>query len=109
MAQKVTTQLVDDIDGSEAHETISFGYQGKQYEIDLNDKNAAALHESLSEFAQYARTVTAGCRQQRVSRRTDKERTLAIREWAASNGHEIAGRGRIPREVVEAYDAANGG
>ena len=47
MAQKVNIILVDDLDGSEATETVSFGLDGASYEIDLNDGNAAALRRRL--------------------------------------------------------------
>ena len=32
--------------------------------------------------------------------------TKAVRVWAASNGIELKGRGRIPGHVVEQYRAA---
>ena len=50
MAQKVNIVLVDDIDGSEATETVTFGLDGTSYEIDLNDANAARLREAMAEF-----------------------------------------------------------
>ena len=40
MAQKVNVILIDDIDGSEATETVSFGLDGTQYEMDLNLQHA---------------------------------------------------------------------
>ena len=48
MAQRVNIVLVDDIDGSDATETVSFGLDGTSYEIDLNDKNAAKLRDALA-------------------------------------------------------------
>lgn len=48
MAQKINVILVDDIDGSEASETVRFGLDGASYEIDLNQANAAALRDSLA-------------------------------------------------------------
>ena len=57
MAQKVSIVLVDDLDGSEAAETISFGLDGTNYEIDLNDANASALREALSGYVGHARKV----------------------------------------------------
>lgn len=33
----------------------------------------------------------------------------AIRAWAAANGHDVAPSGMLPRSIVEAYQAANGG
>ena len=48
MAQKVNIVLVDDLDGTEATETVSFGLDGTTYEIDLNDANAASLREAIT-------------------------------------------------------------
>ena len=67
MAQKVNIILVDDLDGSEATETVSFGLDGASYEIDLNDGNAAALREALSGYVGHARKVTGGARRGRRS------------------------------------------
>ena len=57
MAQKVNIVLVDDLDGSEASQTVSFGLDGTTYEIDLGDKNAAALREALAGYIGHARKV----------------------------------------------------
>ena len=43
MAQKVMVTLVDDLDGSEAGETVEFGLDGAFYEIDLSEGNAERL------------------------------------------------------------------
>lgn len=59
MAQKVNIILVDDLDGSEAEETVTFGLDGSQYEIDLNSKNAEAMREALAPFVDSARRVAA--------------------------------------------------
>ena len=58
MAQKVNIVLVDDLDGTEATETVTFGLDGTSYEIDLNDANASALREALSGYVGHARKVT---------------------------------------------------
>jgi hypothetical protein len=109
VAQKVVTELTDDIDGSEAVDTVTFGYQGKQYEIDLSQKNFDRLEKALTPFIQKARTVraTGSGRQRRrrgaasPARATD---TKAIREWARAQGLQVSERGRIPAEIVERYD-----
>ena len=61
------TVLVDDLDGTEATETVSFGLDGSTYEIDLNDANAAALREALSGYVGHARKSTGGSRRTRRS------------------------------------------
>ena len=62
MAQKVNIVLVDDIDGSEASETVAFGLDGSSYEIDLNSTNAAALRDALATYVGHGRKVGAGTR-----------------------------------------------
>jgi hypothetical protein len=108
VAQKVVTELTDDIDGSEAVETVMFGYQGKQYEIDLSQKNFDRLEKALTPFIQKARSVraTGSGRQRRrgaasTARATD---TKAIREWARAQGLQVSERGRIPAEIIERYE-----
>jgi hypothetical protein len=109
MAQKVVTELTDDIDGSEAVETVTFGYQGRQYEIDLNRKNFDRLAKALAPFIEHGRTVRADERQLRQRRRrgaagtTQPADTKAIRQWAHERGLQVSERGRIPAEIVERY------
>ncbi len=55
MAQKTTVQLVDDIDGSEAEETVSFALDGSRYEVDLSAEHASSLREALSTYIVAAR------------------------------------------------------
>ena len=108
MAQKVNIILVDDLDGSEASETVAFGLDGTSYEIDLNDGNATALREALSGYIGHARKVSGGSR--RGGRRTtggSSSNTKAVREWAKANGYDVSERGRISADVQQAYDAAH--
>lgn len=113
MAQKVNIVLVDDIDGSEATETVSFSLDGNNYEIDLNDANAAALREAMSGYVGHARKVAGGGRAK--ARRTSGGAASSaggpsaadIRAWARDNGFELSERGRVPAEVRQAYDSAH--
>ena len=112
MAQKVNIVLVDDLDGTEATETVSFGLDGTTYEIDLNDSNAAALREALSGYVGHARKVTGGGRRARrsaggSSSTSSSSNTKDVREWAKSQGMEVSERGRISADVQQAYDAAH--
>jgi len=108
MAQKVHIVLEDDLDGSDATQTVSFGLDGASYEIDLNDKNAAALRDSLANYIGHGRKVSSGSRRGRRSSGSSGGGSSAkeIREWARSNGHKVPERGRIPADVREAYEAA---
>jgi hypothetical protein len=109
MAQKVNIVLVDDLDGTEATETVSFGLDGTAYEIDLNDANAAALREALSGYVGHARKVSGGSRRTRrsSSAASSSSNTKDVREWAKGQGMEVSERGRISADVQQAYDAAH--
>ena len=48
MAQKVTVALEDDLTGGPAKQTVRFAFDGTDYEIDLNAKNAAAFGKQLA-------------------------------------------------------------
>lgn len=107
MAQKVHITLEDDLDGGDATETVSFGLDGKTYEIDLNDKNAAALRNALAGYVAGARR--SGGRTTTAAKRRTQVGTSAreIRDWARSNGHKVPDRGRIPADVRDAFESAH--
>ena len=107
MAQKVNIVLVDDLDGTEASETVTFGLDGSSYEIDLNDANASALREALSGYVGHARKVSGGSRRARKSSGGSSSNTKDVREWAKEQGMEVSERGRISADVQQAYDAAH--
>src|SRR4051794_25859334 len=68
MAQKVHITLEDDLDGGDATEPVAFGLDGRSYEIDLNDKNAKTLRDSLATYVAAARR--SGNRASRAKGRT---------------------------------------
>ena len=106
MAKKITVALEDDLDGGPADETVRFGVDGMQYEIDLNKKNARAFRKQLAPFVEHARKAGRGQRRPRTS--SSRQRSGDIRAWANEQGIAVSGRGRIPASVVEQYDAARG-
>jgi hypothetical protein len=103
MSTKILTTLQDDIDGSDATETVRFALDGVEWEIDLSERNANRLRNSLSDFIAHGRKEGGTRRKPTSSSQTD---TKAIRKWAEATGVEISARGRIPTEVVERYRAA---
>jgi hypothetical protein len=113
VAQIREIRLVDDLDGEVADETVEFGVDGKNYEIDLSTANAKRLRDALAEFVASARR--AGGRRRGggapavAARRPsiDREQNQAIREWARKRGMKVSDRGRIPAEVLEAYHKEN--
>jgi hypothetical protein len=106
MAQKVLVQLVDDLDGTSSQDvsTVLFGLDGVSYEIDLSDANAERLRDSLADYVESARRT--GGRIKRGTRPAQSGEAGQIREWALENGFELAGRGRIPSHVLDAYKEA---
>ena len=108
MAQKVHIVLEDDLDGSDATQTVSFALDGTSYEIDLNDGNAAGLRDALAAYVGHARKVSGSRRGRRPSASSAGAHSAKeIRDWARSNGHKVPERGRIPSGVREAFEAAH--
>ncbi|GAA0476664.1 Lsr2 family protein [Streptomyces stramineus] len=104
MAQRVVVTLSDDIDGGEAAETVTFGLDGKSYEIDLNTANAKKLRVALAPYLEAGRKQS---RSGRAYRRTSVAADpSAVRAWARSHGMDVPPRGRIPKRVYEAFNAA---
>ncbi|MEV4146745.1 Lsr2 family protein [Amycolatopsis sp. NPDC049691] len=113
MAQRVHVEMVDDLDGSEASQTVPFSLDGVTYEIDLSEDNASALRDELARYVAAARRT--GGRKVRLATGqslsgssgsgTDRERNRQIREWAQANGYEVAERGRLSSEIIAGFEA----
>lgn len=119
MAEKVTVELVDDIDGSPAEEKVRFALGGSQYEIDLSRENADKLRAALKPYIDAARppgrtTQSVPRAPAAPSRRASSGAAAlgvdpkAVRVWADENGIEVPARGRIPKPVLDRYMAAVG-
>jgi hypothetical protein len=108
MAQITEVRLLDDLDGGEAAESVAFSLDGKSYEIDLSEKNAAALRDAFAPFVSSARrgggSVVAARPRMSTRAGRPREETAAIREWATANGLEVSARGRISTTVLAAYE-----
>jgi len=112
MAQKVQVVLIDDLDGGDATETVTFGLDGATYEIDLSEQNARQLRDALATWVGNARRVSGGRGGRPAARRGgssggSSSDTTAIRSWAKDYGYKVSERGRISAEVQEAYAAAH--
>ena len=105
MAQTVQIILEDDLDGGPAEETVRFGLDGAQYEIDLSEENAAKLRDAVRPFIAKARRAQQGKQTSKQARPTGKSNpdTAAIRQWARENGYPVSDRGRIHQDVQKAY------
>jgi hypothetical protein len=117
--QKIITTLVDDVDGSEASQTVTFGLDGTTYEIDLNDAHAEELRATIDKFLGAARRVGGRVPKPRsapaakvISGKPSnitklKPDNSVIRAWARSNGYTLGDKGRISADIVKAYEEAN--
>jgi hypothetical protein len=104
MVSRVITRMEDDVDGSEAAETVVLGLDGATWEIDLSEQNAKKLRDDLSGYVSKARKV-GGRRRTRDGKQSLVD-SASVRKWAQANGMELSQRGRIPADVVERYKAA---
>jgi septal ring factor EnvC (AmiA/AmiB activator) len=126
MAERVIHELVDDIDGGTASETIYFAVDGKAYRIDLNKTNAKKFRAAMAPYTSVAtvdKSRTAPSRRSRTSgtaSKVDNAQATKLREWARGRnqeeiresarklGMEVANRGRLSDAVISAaYDAAH--
>lgn len=113
VAQKVQVLLLDDLEGGEADETVTFALDGKSYEIDLTAANADKLRDVLEPYVKGGRRT--GGRSGRGKGRGSSgsqggggQDTAKIRAWAKDQGYEVNDRGRVPASIRQAYEKANG-
>jgi hypothetical protein len=113
MAQRIV--LTDDLDGSEAIQTLNYTVDGQEYEIDLSEENIQRFHEALEPFVSNSRHVERQAAPVRRGRGDGRRRSGSsgrddipqIRAWAEANGYEVSGRGRIKKDVIDSYDQAH--
>jgi hypothetical protein len=114
VARKLEVRLVDDIDGGPAEESVAFAVDGVGYEIDLSVKHAKELRAALDTFVSCARRVgrgglsTPSRSRATVPARNDRAQNKAIRDWAKRKKIDLSERGRIPRTIIEQYEAEAG-
>ena len=110
MARQIVTQTTytDDLDGSTAAATITFAFEGTNYEIDLSKRNAAAFVKAMALYVGHARKVRNTRRRANGRRTATPSHNLAdVRAWASQNGHDVSELGRVAAAVLDAYDAAH--
>jgi len=106
MAQRVNVVLIDDLDGSEAAETVRFGLDGTSYAVDLSEAHANELRDLLAPYVGVARKLSG---QRRMARKaaSGEPNAADVRSWARENGYDVSSRGRVPADVLQAYAAAH--
>ncbi len=108
MSRSVSVVITDDLDGSENAETVSFGFGGVTYEVDLGKKNQAKLEKALAPFIEAGRRMPGGTRRRAASRTagSSADRT-AVRAWARAAGLKVSERGRISANIMRQYEEAH--
>lgn len=105
--QKVEVELEDDLTGGPADETLMFGVDGRDYEIDLNAKHAASFRKQLAAFVGRARLAPRHRRGLTPRSASTREHSRQIRAWAERHGFEVAEYGRLPVHVIQEYERAH--
>jgi hypothetical protein len=117
VARKIVVQVSCDRCGGEvdSEKAVELSFGGVDYRTDLCAQHTAELTAALDPFLSVAeradtrrRSVSTTARATdggpRRPTRRDPAQVGAIRTWARANGYEISDRGRIPREVEDAYN-----
>ncbi|RPF30377.1 Lsr2 family protein [Streptomyces sp. TLI_185] len=109
MAQRTVTIYTDDLTGSQGDDiaTHSFSLDGVSYEVDLNPDSYQQLLDALGPFVKVGRKAGGGPRRGAGKKATTGPDPVKVREWAQSQGIEVNARGRVPRDVIEKYQAAH--
>jgi hypothetical protein len=116
MAKRVVHELIDDMDGKAADESIVFGLDGVLYQIDLSKRNATKFRDLIAPFVAAGSKVGRGGvapargrdRRGRVPASVDRDQNRAIRDWAQAKGISVSDRGRIKQEIVDRFHAEAG-
>ena len=109
MARTTVVTVVDDIDGSDGAETVTFSFDGQSYEVDLSTKNRDKLQKALQPFIDSGRRAgrQSAARSARTRTTAPRNNSSTIRSWAAEQGLTVSERGRIPASIVAKYEAAH--
>ena len=116
MARKEIIQYIDDLDGTTLHEddvkVVRFGYQGRNYYLDLSAANAEKFDEMIRPYIDkaHADVSAPATRARRGSNRNStkqRERNRIIRQWAKDRGMTVADRGALPKAIIDEYEAAH--
>ncbi|OBA30880.1 histone-like nucleoid-structuring protein Lsr2 [Gordonia sp. 852002-51296_SCH5728562-b] len=122
MATIRSVAFVDDLDGREIDlddvHSVLWSWLGVEYQLDISSANLDKVENGRVTVAKLleASTRVGGRKQSTAPRVTTKKppsptksaaSTSDIREWAIEEGYEVGPRGRLPKEIVEAYEAAH--
>jgi hypothetical protein len=110
VAQRVQVLLICDLDDNdEGVKTVTFGFDGDDFAIELCEAHRHQLASALGEYIGAARFERGGARRARAAKPAPslKAGLGDVRDWARANGYEVSNRGRLPAAVRDAYQAAS--
>ena len=100
-------EVVDDLDGSPADQTVRFAFNGASYEIDLNRAHFEEFAEAIQPYIKAGRKVGSTRRRGNAGNPNQRLENAKSRAWAQGEGLDVSDRGRIPAPIVEAYRKAH--
>lgn len=111
MAKSFTVHTIDDLTGEilgDDAKNIEFVWiDGKKRQLDLSPENHQALIDLMAPYVNAAQVATGKAAKKPITTRTRaKTGTTEIRAWARQHGYTVSDRGRIPEEIMDAYEAA---
>lgn len=119
MAKVELVEFIDDLDGKPIDpddlNRVEFevklpGRRAVRYALDLRGTSVAKFEKDIAKYiAKAVPVAAAGLRNTRTPGGSGlpKEEIRAIRQWAAEAGYELSDRGRLPRSVINDYEAAH--
>jgi hypothetical protein len=108
VARSVAVVITDDIDGSPDAETVTFGFGGTTYELDLSEANRAKFEAVVAPYIEAGRRISRDRGRPATSRPSPpKVDRAAVRAWAKENGLTVSERGRISAEILQRYEATH--
>lgn len=116
MARELIIRLTDDLDQrgglrTEAAETVTFGWKGRWYEIDLSEKHVTELEEFILAYVQAARSADGeeaygGVVVQGGAHLGARRFKAMAREWGKQDGRwpDVEPGGYHPRDMLRAFE-----
>ena len=79
-------EVVDDLDGSPADQTVRFAFNGASYEIDLNRAHFEEFAEAIQPYIKAGRKVGSTRRRGNAGNPNQRLENAKIRAWAQGGG-----------------------
>lgn len=116
MSREIQIICRDDFDHSPDASTVTFGYAGKPYEIDLSEQNRKIFDQLIQPYIEHGRRpqrpseseVVEGPIRGPINPVTARREYLnRVRKWARENGFSTNSKGYIPMAARRAYDQSH--